>query len=105
MVNHGNTTIFLDGWTNAFFAQSQTGSGFALYIVAPCSTTISAHAGGVAAYPGGSTNINDFQYARPGLPAGCSAAIPSAVLDISTCNQDTGGAPSIALADATSAST
>ncbi len=105
MVNHGNTTIFLDGWTNAFFAQSQTGSGFALYIVAPCSTTINANAGGVAAYPGSSTNINDFQYARPGLPAGCSAAIPSAVFDINTFNQDTGGTPYIVLAYATTAYT
>src|SRR2546426_822813 len=74
MVNHGNTTIFIDGWSEAFFQNTQSASGAVAFIVAPCSTAIAANAGGVAAYPGTAGNINDFQYARTGLPAGCSVA-------------------------------
>ncbi len=93
MVNHGNTTIFIDGWTEAFFQNTQSSSGSPLYIVAPCSTAISANAGGVAAYPGTPAIITDFQYARPGVPAGCAVTSPVAVFDINTLNQDTGGTP------------
>lgn len=98
MVNHGNTTIFIDGWTEAFFQNTASSSGNALYIVAPCSTAIAANAGGVAAYPGTAGNINDFQYARPGVPVGCAPGTPSGVFDINTFNQDTGGTPYVVLA-------
>ena len=92
MANHGNTTIFIDGWTEAFFQNTQSSAGVALYVVAPCSTTIAANAGGVAAYPGSTTNIQDFEYAHPGNPAACTGQPPS-VFDINTQNQDVGGTP------------
>jgi len=98
MVNHGNTTIFIDGWSEAFFQNTQSASGAVAFIAAPCSTAIAANAGGVAPYPGTAGNINDFQYARTGLPAGCSVTSPVAVFDINTFNQDTGGTPYVMLA-------
>src|SRR5256712_1785075 len=98
MVNHGNTTIFIDGWSEAFFQNTQSASGAVAFIVAPCSTAIAANAGGVAPYPGTAGNINDFQYARTGLPVGCSVTSPIAVFDINTFNQDTGGTPYVMLA-------
>jgi len=98
MVNHGNTTIFIDGWSEAFFQNTQSASGAVAFIVAPCSTAIAANAGGVAPYPGTAVTINDFQYAHTGLPAGCSATSPIAVFDINTFNQDTGGTPYVMLA-------
>ena len=98
MVNHGNTTIFIDGWSEAFFQNTQSASGAVAFIVAPCSTAIAANAGGVAAYPGTAGNINDFQYARTGVPAGCSVTSPIGVFDINTFNQDTGGTPYVMLA-------
>src|SRR2546425_8482194 len=102
MVNHGNTTIFIDGWSEAFFQNTQSASGAVAFIVAPCSTAIAANAGGVAPYPGTAATINDFQYAHTGLPAGCSATSPIAVFDINTFNQDTGGTPYVMIAYAKS---
>src|SRR5437867_1340361 len=102
MVNHGNTTIFIDGWSEAFFQNTQSASGAVAFIVAPCSTAIAANAGGVAPYPGTAGIINDFQYAHTGLPAGCSVTSPIAVFDINTFNQDTGGTPYVMLAYAKS---
>jgi hypothetical protein len=93
LANHGNTTIFLDGWTEVYFTNTQSASGFALYIVAPCSPTLNAGSGGVVAYPGSSTVITDFKYAHSGTPAGCVAGIPNAVLDINPLNQEKGGNP------------
>ncbi len=93
MANHGNTTIFIDGWTEAFFQNTQSSSGFALYIVAPCNPLLNANAGGVAAYPGSAGNINNFSYAHPGLPASCSSAVQPAVFDINRTDQQTGGTP------------
>jgi len=101
MSNHGNTTVFLDGWTEAYFQNTQSASGFALYIVAPCNPLINANAGGIASYPGTTANINDFQYAHAGLPAGCSSGVQAAVFDINTFNQETGGTPYVLLAYAT----
>src|SRR5207245_11667061 len=98
MVNHGNTTIFIDGWSEAFFQNTQSASGAVAFIVAPCSTAIAANAGGVAPYPGTAGNINDFQYARTGVPAGCSVTSPIGAFDINTFNQDTGRPPSVILA-------
>ena len=97
MANHGNTTIFIDGWTEAFFQNTQSSAGIALFIVAPCNTTKAANAGGVASYPGSPTNINDFQYAHPGLPTVCSSGIAPAVFDIDPFDQQVGGTPYVAL--------
>ena len=97
MANHGNTTIFIDGWTEAFLSNTQSSSGFAMFIVAPCSTTIAANAGGVAAYPGNPSNINDFEYAHTGLPAGCSVSSPAGVFDINPLNQEVGGNPYVVM--------
>ena len=98
MVNHGNTTIFIDGWSEAFFQNTQSSAGAVAFIVAPCSTAITAIAGGVAPYPGTAGAINDFQYARTGLPVGCSVTSPIGVFDINTFNQDTGGTPYVMMA-------
>src|SRR5207245_10279935 len=70
MVNHGNTTIFIDGWSEAFFQNTQSASGAVAFIVAPCSTAIAATAGGVAPYPGTAGNIKAFQYAHARLAGG-----------------------------------
>src|SRR3989442_3970515 len=105
MVNHGNTTIFIDGWSEAFFQNTQSASGAVAFIVAPCSTAIAANAGGVAPYPGSAGAISDFQYAHTGLPAGGSATSPLPVFDINTFNPDTGGAPYRMLAYVTTAFT
>src|SRR5438034_10346304 len=101
MVNHGNTTIFIDGWSEAFFQNTQSSAGAVAFIVAPCSTAITAIAGGVAPYPGTAGAINDFQYARTGLPVGGSVARPIGGLDIRTFHQDTGGPPCVVTAHAT----
>lgn len=95
MANHGNTTIFIDGWTEAFFQNTQSSAGVALYVVAPCSPTLPSNAnpGGVAAYPGSPTNINNFSYAHPGLPSSCNAGIQPAVFDINKTDQQVGGTP------------
>ena len=95
MANHGNTTIFIDGWTEAFFQNTQSSAGVALYVVAPCDPTLRSNAnpGGVAAYPGSPTNINNFSYAHPGLPSTCSPNIQPAVFDINQTDQQVGGTP------------
>ncbi len=97
MANHGNTTIFVDGWTEAYFQNTQSSSGIALYVVAPCNPILAANAGGVVGYPGNPTNINDFQYAHPGVPAACSSGGPPAVFDINPFDQQTGGNPYVVL--------
>jgi len=88
MANHGNTTIFIDGWTSAVFTSSARASVSPMYIVRPVDPTIRANAGGIAAYPGIATNPNDFQYAQ--------------VFDINPLDQETGGAPTEVLAAAKS---
>lgn len=100
MANHGNTTIFVDGWTEAFFQNTQSSAGAAFFILTPCSTSITAGAGGAANYPGVATNINDFEYAHPGLPAGCQPTSPPGVFDINPLNQETGGTPYVVLINA-----
>lgn len=98
MSNHGNTTIFVDGWTQAFFQVTQgTGTATPLFIVAPCNVTKAAGSGGVAAYPGVAGSINDFEYAHPGVPSACSRAIQPTVFDIDPFDQQTGGTPYTAL--------
>jgi len=96
MANHGNTTIFIDGYTQAFFVNTQSSSGAALFISAPCDTTIQPGAGGVAAYPGTASTTN-FQYAHAGLPAGCKAGVPAGVFDINLLDQEKGGTPYVVL--------
>jgi hypothetical protein len=105
MANHGNTTIFLDGWTMAYFKSSQSAGGFPLFVVAPCDGTRPASPTGIAAYPGTATNPNDFAYAHggsPSLPVGCSPTSPSSVFDINPLNQETGGTPYVVLVGAKS---
>jgi len=89
MENHGNTTIFIDGWTSAVFTSSARASVSPLYIVKPVDPLRPANAGGIAAYPGIATNPNDFQYAQ--------------VFDINPLDQETGGAPVEVLVAAKSA--
>lgn len=100
MANHGNTTIFMDGWTEAFFQNTQSSAGAAFFALAPCSTLINANAGGVTNYPGSPTLINDFEYAHPGLPAGCQLTTQAGVFDINPLNQETGGTPYVVLINA-----
>ena len=100
MANHGNTTIFMDGWTEAFFQNTQSSAGAAFFVAAPCSTSINANAGGVTNYPGNANLINDFEYAHPGLPAGCQLTTQPGVFDINPLNQEAGGTPYIALISA-----
>ena len=89
MANHGNTTIFIDGWTSAVFTSSARASVSPLYIVKPVDPARPANAGGIAAYPGVPTNPGDFQYAQ--------------VFDIDPFNQEKGGVPTEVLAAAKSA--
>jgi FlaG/FlaF family flagellin (archaellin) len=100
LANHGNTTIFMDGWTEAFFQNTQSSAGAAFFVTAPCSTLINANAGGVTNYPGNANLINDFEYAHSGLPAGCQSTTQPAVFDINPLNQETGGTPYVALINA-----
>ena len=100
LANHGNTTIFMDGWTEAFFQNTQSSAGAAFFTEAPCSTLINANAGGVTNYPGNANQINDFEYAHPGLPAGCQLTTAPAVFDINPTNQEAGGTPYVALINA-----
>ncbi len=96
MANHGNTTIFIDGFTEAFFTNTQSpGSSQVLYITAPCSTSINANAGGVTNYPGVAA-LGTFAYATYGpggnMP-GCQSTTPFGVFDINPLNQEMGGPP------------
>ncbi len=100
LANHGNTTIFMDGWTEAFFQNTQSSAGNAYFTIAPCSTAINANAGGTTNYPGNPTLIGDFEYAHPGLPAGCQLTTQPAVFDINPTNQEQGGTPYVALINA-----
>ena len=103
MANHGNTTIFIDGWTMAYYKSSQSSSGFPLFVVAPCDATKPANAGGIGAYPGTTANPNDFQYAHGGVtpsPAGCKSTTPPSVFDINPLDQEVGGTPYIVLVSA-----
>jgi len=83
MANHGNRTVFVDGWTLMSFSKQTSASVFGMFIVKPVDVTRPANAGGVAAYPGIATDPNNFQYAQ--------------VFDIDPFNQEKGGAPTVAL--------
>ncbi len=89
MANHGNTTIFIDGWTSAVFTSASRASVSPVYITKPVDPLRPANAGGIAAYPGIPTNPNDFQYAQ--------------VFDIDPFDQETGGASTEVLVAAKSA--
>ncbi len=102
MANHGNTTIFVDGWTGALFSNTQSASGTGLFIVAPCDPNKPALSSlGTIAYPGGGQPLTDFQYAYSGNPAvlsaGCASGVPPSVFDINPVNQETGGTPYVVL--------
>ncbi len=105
MANHGNTTIFMDGWTEAFFQNTQSSAGTALFVTAPCSTAINANAGGVTTYPGNAGLINNFTWAHGGIPAGCQLTTQPAVFDINPLNQETGGTPYVSIIAAKTAFT
>ncbi len=96
MANHGNTTIFIDGFTEAFFTNTQSpGSSQVMFITAPCSTSINANAGGITAYPG-TVALNTFTYATygpGGNMGGCQSTTPAGVFDINPLNQEIGGTP------------
>lgn len=89
MENHGNRTIFIDGWTVSTFSASNRASVFNTYIVKPVDASKPANAGGVGAYPGNAANPANFQYAQ--------------VFDINPFDQETGGAPTVVLLVSTSA--
>jgi FlaG/FlaF family flagellin (archaellin) len=79
MENHGNRTIFVDGWTAAVLTSANRASVKGLYIVKPVDPSKAANAGGIGNYPGIATNPNNFQYAQ--------------VFDINLLDQETGGTP------------
>ncbi len=83
MANHGNTTIFIDGWTLMSFSKETSASVFPMCIVRPVNPNLPANAGGLGAYPGTSTNPLDFQYAQ--------------VFDVNPLDQETGGTPTVVL--------
>ncbi len=105
MANHGNTTIFIDGYTEAFFTNTQSpGQSKVMFIVAPCSTSINANAGGITGYPG-SLSLNTFAYATYGTGGnvpGCNANNQPGVFDINPTNQEMGGTPYTVMAFASS---
>ncbi len=77
--NHGNRTIFVDGWTLMSFSKQTSASVFGIYIVRPVDRTRPCNAGGCAAYPGNAGTLNDFQYAQ--------------VFDVDPFDQEKGGTP------------
>lgn len=89
MANHGNRTVFIDGWTVLAFRSAGSSNVFTVYIV--CGTVspkcpsfdpskaANANPGGLLKYPGVTSTFSDFQYAQ--------------VFDINLLNQETGGAP------------
>jgi len=79
MENHGNRTIFVDGWTLISFSAAGRSSVFGTYIVKVVDPARPANGGGLAAYPGTAVNPTNFQYAY--------------VFDVNPLNQEIGGAP------------
>jgi len=94
MANHGNRTIFVDGWTVLAFRSASSANVFTIYSVcgvvsSKCPTfdptkPANANPGGLVQYPGISTAYNNFQWAQ--------------VFDINPLDQETGGAPVVILA-------
>jgi flagellin-like protein len=91
MENHGNRTVFIDGWTVSTFSATNRASIFNTYIVRPADPARPANSGGLAAYPGSATNPNNFQYAQ--------------LFDINPLDQETGGTPTEVLLVTTQAYT
>ena len=89
MENHGNRTIFIDGWTAAILSSANRASVKGLYIAKPTDPNKAANAGGITAYPGIATNPANFQYAQ--------------VFDINLLDQETGGTPTDVMCAAQSA--
>ena len=89
MANHGNRTIFLDGWTLMSFSAAGRASVSGVSIVKLVDPSRPANSGGLAAYPGIATNPNDFKFAQ--------------VFDVNPLDQETGGSPLIVLVAAKTA--
>jgi len=84
MANHGNRTIFVDGWTQMYFSVTGSAAVQGMYIVRPGDVTkpcLPVALGGCLAYPGSPSNPADFQFAR------------QFVFDIDPLDQETGGRP------------
>jgi Archaeal Type IV pilin, N-terminal len=75
--NHGNRTIFVDGWTLMSFSKETSSSVFGMFIVNPINLSKPANAGGLGPYPGSSTDPTIFAFTQ--------------VLDCNPLNQETGG--------------
>ncbi len=79
MSNHGNRTVFLDGWTVMSFGRVDTSVRFSEYIVELVNSSLPGNDGGLGEYPGVSNDETDFQYAH--------------LLDINLGDQEAGGTP------------
>ena len=89
MSNHGNRTVFFDGFTAITFStlsggtaplcSATVGTPCSEYITKPTDPTKAANAGGILVYPGSAVTPTTFAYA--------------AVVDINPSNQDGGGLP------------
>src|SRR5256885_10651496 len=90
MSDHGNRTIFFDGFTAITFegtsgraaplCSATVGTPCSTFIVKPVDPTKAANAGGLVVYPGSAVTPTTFAYA--------------ALVDIKPSNQDGGGLPS-----------
>jgi len=89
MSNHGNRTVFFDGFTTITFTtlsggtaplcSATVGTPCSEYITKPTDPNKAANAGGILVYPGSAVTPTTFAYA--------------AVVDINPSNQDGGGLP------------
>ncbi len=79
MSNHGNRTVFLDGWTVMSFGKLDGGSRFSEYIVELLNRSLPGNDGGLGPYPGNDNYREDFKYVN--------------LLDINPGDQEAGGTP------------
>lgn len=94
MANHGNRTIFVDGWTQMYYSASGSAAVTGMYIAGIADPTKPANFGGLEAYPGIATVVTDFRYDRSPIPM---------VFDINPLDQETGGTPLVVLVAAKTA--
>ncbi|MGQ0797269.1 MAG: type IV pilin [Methanobacteriota archaeon] len=91
MANHGNRTIFVDGWTQMYFSVTGQAAVTGMYVVDPLDVTRPGNGGGLAAYPGTAASLTDFKYASENI------------FDIDPLDQETGGRPVVILVASKSA--